>query len=346
MANRARVLFVSDLHKSCKEMSTIKGRLEATTQIQKDIINFNKENHVTHLVVMGDWYHRGYQSTCRTFNDYNEDKLVSDSVDGNAYLCLGNHFFLERDDNPEMYIIQPCEYMKPVGKFTMPKKPIFNVVPELTIGSVKISFFHYNKISKDYTNNRESSISYHIGVYHDDYTLPSWVREKEGYTTQSRNSELDRIYANIDLAVHGHIHTRIEPFNLTLRDGRSVPIIVPGSLGITQNKYSMKHPYVNLPLIDIDEDGSVSIKQVRFSTHIEMLRFYKGNRKDEGFDVKRKSAQDMRTMSLRNTAFMNSLPLYLESRGLDEKYIRLLEASIKDQITCLDVLKILEGDAQ
>lgn len=340
---RTRILFVSDLHKACKEMSTIRGRLAAATQIQQDIIDFNQANNVTHMVILGDWYHRGYQSTMRTFNDYNEDRHVSESVNGNVYLCIGNHFFLERDDNPEMYIIQPCEHVKPAHSFTMPEHPIFQVVKELVINNVKISFFHYNKVDKTYVNEREDSIKYHIGIYHDDAALPSWVREKEGYSSQSSNDDLNRIYANVDLAIHGHVHTKIDPFKLQLNNGTSTAFLVPGSLGVTQNKESMKHPFVNLPLIDINDDGSVALGQVQFSTHLEMLKFYKVERKNEGFDVKRKSAEDIQQMSIRMKGITHSLPLYLTDRGLPVDYRELLDASIRDELNVMDVFKILGG---
>ncbi len=340
---RARILFVSDLHKACKEMSTIRGRLEASTLIQEDIIRFNKANGVTHLISLGDWYHRGYQSTMRTMNDLNEDRYVSDSVGGNAYLCIGNHFYLERDDNPEMYIIQPCESLRPAKNFTMPEKPIFHVVHELVINNVKISFFHYSKTDKNYVNVREDNIKYHIGVYHDDLTLPSWVREMEGYTSQSSNSDLNRIYANVDLAIHGHIHTKIEPFKLQLNNGTSTAFLIPGALGITQNKEVMKHPFVYLPIVDIDEDGNVSLSQAKFSTHMELLKFYKSEKKDEGLDIKRKSAEDMRSMNigLRNAPM--SLTRYMTDRGLSESYKALFDASVRDQIGIMDVCKILGG---
>ncbi len=339
--SKARILFVSDLHKACKEMSTIRGRLEASTRIQEDIVRFCKEKAVTHLVILGDWYHRGYQSTMRTFNDFNEDRYVSDAVGGNAFLCIGNHFYLERDDNPEMYIIQPCELVKPMKHYTMPDKPVFHVVRELIINDVKISFFHYSKTDKTYVNECEPHIKYHIGVYHDDITLPSWVREKEGYTSKSSNDDLNRIYANVDLAIHGHIHTRIDPFKLQLNNGTSTAFLVPGALGITQNKESMKHPYVHLPVIDIDEDGSVALSQAVFSTHMELLKFYKAERKNEGVDIQRKSSEDIRQMNIRNVPL--SLPHYLSDRGLSDNYRRLLDASVRDELSISDVLKIIGG---
>lgn len=340
---KARILFVTDLHKACREMSSIKGRIEATTTIQNDIIKFNRENNITHLVVAGDWYHRGYQNTARTFSDFYEDRMVSQSVNGNVYLCIGNHLYLERDDNPEMYIIQPCDKVRPSGKFTMPEEPLFRVVDDIVVNGVQISFFHFNKVDKTYTNERKDGVKYHIGVYHDDYALPSWVREKEGYVTPSFNGELNRIYSNVDLAVHGHIHTRFDPFKFELNNGRQVSIIVPGSLGITQNKEQMKHQFVQLPVLDIDEDGTVSISFAQFSTHMEMLRFYKAEKKMVAMDVKAKSASDVDEMSIMNSSRLKSLPLYMKSKGLPDNYLTLMEKSISTSIDVTDVIKIIGG---
>lgn len=104
---RARILFVSDLHKRDCDFSTIAGYTKAVDAVQRDILSFIKQKGITHLVSLGDWYDKGYRSINRSNNDRNLDEDLSKAVNGNFYICLGNHFFLERDNNPEMYLIQP-----------------------------------------------------------------------------------------------------------------------------------------------------------------------------------------------------------------------------------------------
>jgi metallophosphoesterase superfamily enzyme len=102
----ARVLFISDLHKRYKDSTSIKGQLEVQQKIQEDIINFNKSYGVTHNIILGDWYDRGFHGLGQAFGAIEMDRRISESVNGNVYLCVGNHFYLERDENPEMYIMK------------------------------------------------------------------------------------------------------------------------------------------------------------------------------------------------------------------------------------------------
>ena len=91
---RARILFVSDLHKRDCDFSTIAGYTKAIDAVQRDILSFIKQRGITHLVSLGDWYDKGYRSINRSNNDRNFDEDLSRAVNGNFYICLGNHFFL------------------------------------------------------------------------------------------------------------------------------------------------------------------------------------------------------------------------------------------------------------
>lgn len=333
----ARVLFITDLHKRYKDMASIKGNVQVQHKIQEDIAKFNVENHVTHNVIAGDWYDRGFHGIGQAYSAMEEDRMISRSVNGNVYLCLGNHFYLERDDNPEMYIIQPCDYVKPKDILQCAEEPIFKVVPSLRIGSVQISFFHFSKLNKAYRCPREEGVTYHIGVYHDDVCVPAWVREREGFGGVSSVYELNQLYSNIDLAVHGHIHSDIGYVALELSNGKTVPMYIPGSLGISQNKDSIKHKEVGLPMIDIHEDGTVTVQVIKFSTHIDDLRFYNIESKKS----KKKLITD-RSVKLNPTSDMPSnLPGYLQSVGYDERRLKLVSQAITGQLDLTTAIAII-----
>lgn len=333
----ARVLFITDLHKRYKDMVSIKGNVQVQHKIQKDIVEFNVANHVTHNVIAGDWYDRGFHGIGQAYSAMEEDRMISKSVNGNVYLCLGNHFYLERDDNPEMYIIQPCNHVKPKDILQCAEKPIFNVVPSLRIGSVQISFFHFSKLNKAYRCPREEGVTFHIGVYHDDVCVPAWVREREGFGGMSSVYELNQLYSNIDLAVHGHIHTDIGYVPLELNSGRVVPLYIPGSLGISQNKDSIKHKEVKLPMIDINEDGTVTVHVVSFSTHIDELRFYNVDSKKP----KKKLITD-RSVKLNTTGDMPSnLPSYLQSVGYSDQRLKLVSQAIAGNLDLTTAIAII-----
>ena len=70
-------------------------------------------------------------------------------------------------------------------------------------------------------------------------------------------SYLDNIFENINLAIVGHIHTPVGAFNIQAR-GRSLPMIIPGSMAITTSGSNDLHTDVNLPVVEIADDGRVS----------------------------------------------------------------------------------------
>jgi hypothetical protein len=270
------VLFVPDLHKRDVDFNSIKGYMSAVEMVQIDLLNYlyHIETEEKYFIQLGDWYDKGYRSTGRVYTDAYYDTEIAKAVNGNAYICLGNHFFLERDANPEMYLIQPSYLYQPRESVPM-VEPTFRTVPSLRIGNVQISFFHFSKTDKNYINRVEPGVQFHIGVYHDDCVLPSDIRSMAGYFGTTSNDYLNNIYSNVDMAICGHVHTSIGLRNYSLNSGKTVPIIVPGALAITENKDIVKHKSVNCPVLTIEDDGSFDMKYVEFSTHMELLRFYK-----------------------------------------------------------------------
>lgn len=332
----ARILFISDLHKRYKDSESIRGQIEASECVQNDIIAFNKEHGVTHNIIMGDWYDRGFHGLGQAYGAMEMDRRLSASVNGNVYLCIGNHFYLERDENPEMYIIQPNTLYKPMYNIPLPETPIFRCVPQLRIGGVQIDFFHFNKLNKQYVAYREPDTTFHIGVYHDDACVPSWVREQEGYSTKTAQGYLNEIYGNIDLALHGHIHTAIGMTNVAIQNGRKIPLCIPGALGIVQNKESVKHPSVQLPVVDIHEDGTVTMKLAKFSTHIEMMKFASKKPKKE----LPKDIDPMSLCSKLTSPAFSSLDTYLTSKGYNHTALRLVDAAVAETLTLYSAVQI------
>ena len=337
----ARILFVTDFHKRYKDSTSIKGLLPVQQRIQEEIIKFCVDNGVTHVIQTGDWYDRGFHGLGQAYGAIEMDRRLSAAVNGNVFICIGNHFYLERDENPEMYIIQPNAFIKPQTAIPVPEKPIFNMVQQLRIGTVQIDFFHYNKLNKDYIAYREPDTTFHIGVYHDDTVVPGWVREQEGFTGASTQSYMNQIYNNIDLAVHGHIHTKIGVTNIQLSDGRKVPMFIPGAISITQNKESFKHTDVQLPIIDIDDDSTVHVKQATFQTHLADLRFYAPKKKKE-HPLVSEGLVDGKQLSLVATdAELQSLPIYLTKKGYTRRHLNIVNAALSDTLNLATAVRIL-----
>lgn len=338
----ARILFVSDLHKRYSDSSSIKGMLKAQVAIQEDIISNVEKFGITHIVILGDWYDRGFHGIGQAYGAMEMDRRISAAVNGNVYLCVGNHLYLERDDNPELYIIQPNDYIRPQIDIPLPDKPIFQMVPNLRFGSVLISFFHFSKVNKMYVADRPDDVTTHIGIYHDDCVVPGYIAEMEGFSATSTNSYMNDIYRNIDIAVHGHIHVKHGVVPYELNTGRKVPMFIPGSLGITQNKEAFKHPMVSLPVLEIDDDYNVLAKVINVSTHMEMLRFYETKKKKKEVITDVKDAKFVPT-----GAVTRSLTDYMSAKGYQRRQLKLIDAAAQGALNLGIAVSILsEVDAE
>jgi Icc-related predicted phosphoesterase len=330
----ARVLFVTDLHKRDTDLSSIVGYTNATDAVQRDILAFIKQHEITHLVSTGDWYDKGYRNVNRLFNDINFDARLAEAVNGNFYMCLGNHFFLERDSNPEMYLVQPNDKHKPVRE-VMAIEPVIKVPNNLRIGEVQISLFHFSKDNKMYTAEREPGVVYHVGVYHDVDTLPSGIREKAYAGGSQSNTKINAIYDNIDLAIHGHIHTPIGIERVAV-GAKQVPLIIPGSLAITMNKASEIHPEVSLPVLYIENTGKPMCKMFTFSLHMELMKRY--DRKREAHVADLTDVGEVLFTEPRNAVTLED---YLTEKGYKEKYIKLMRTIREQEMSPFDVIKAL-----
>lgn len=331
-----KILFLTDLHKRDVDFTSITGYVKAVTQVQFDILDFIKEKHITKVVIGGDWYDKGYRNTGPTLSDNELDRRLSDAVNGEVYLTLGNHYYLERDNNPESYVIQPCDKHPLLKDVVTPEKPIFKCVDELVVGETQISFFHFDKHLKDYVHDVKEDVKFHVGVYHDDSVVPSNIRDAAGYYGTTSSGYLEKIYCNVNLAIINHIHTAIGVHNLALPSGKKLPLIIPGSLGITQNKESEKHKIVQLPVLTIDETGSPKCELHTFYTHLDMLKFYK---KPEKSEVAKNLTTniELKTEQYKETPKARKLDEYLLAHGFNRRHVELIDRA---QAGGLDVLAV------
>lgn len=341
-----KILFLTDLHKRDVDFTSIKGYVQAVTQVQLDILDFIRNNGITRVVVGGDWYDKGYRHTGPTLADNELDRRLSQSVNGEVYITLGNHYYLERDNNPESYIIQPCEKHPLLHSVIMPETPIFKCVDDLVVNNTQISFFHFDKHFKEYVNRRKDGVKYHVGVYHDDCVVPSNIREAAGYYGTTSSGYLERVYSNIDLAMINHIHVSIGVQGLNLPSGKKIPLVIPGSLGITQNKESEKHKSVQLPVLTVfDDDTLPKCELYTFYTHIDKLKFYK---KAEKSEVVKEILSNVETRknALESVPKARTLDQYLLSVGLNPRHVELVDKASSGGLDVLAVHNILYKETQ
>ena len=144
-------------------------------------------------------------------------------------------------------------------------------------------------------------------------------------------SYMDNIFDNINLAIVGHLHTPLGVFNIQAR-GRTLPMIIPGSLAITASGHDM-HTDVNLPVVEIADDGKVSCALYTFDLHANLLRFYK--KKDKPLNV---AMPEQAVMEIPKTV---SLAEYLRAKGFNENQLRLVDAASESYLDVVQGLKIL-----
>ena len=311
--------------------------------MQLDIIDYLKSVENPVFVSMGDWYDSGYRSTGKAISDVELDREISRICEGDAYICLGNHFFLERDANPEMYIIQPNERYQPKTPTQM-KQPIFKVVDDIQVGPVQVSLFHFDKLNKTYWSKRRPGTTFRVGVYHDDCTLPSDIRQEAGYYGNTENMYLNNVYADIDLALHGHIHVPCGNRVITLNQtGRKVPLYIPGSLAITQNKEVEKHKETLCPVVIVDSDtGEAKFETVKISTHMELLQFYNVSEKklaDNKLDIL--GSGDEKKLFMPNVV---SLKDFLHTEGYNDREVEIIMGVKAGKTDVLTLMNLIKGE--
>lgn len=326
----ARILFLGDLHKRDVDFTTITGYTKAVDAVQRDILDFVKNNGITHLVSLGDWYDKGYRSINRCSNDRNLDEELSRSVNGNFYICLGNHFFLERDNNPEMYLIQPSKLYRPTHPIYA-TAPVIQAPEYIQIGGVRISMFHYSKTNKSYHVDLPADIKYHIGVYHDEVVVPHYAQEAGGLVGAKPSGDLSYILDNVNLAFVGHLHKPVGAIKVPV-NGHDVTMFIPGSLANTANGPQF-HESVNLPVVEIDDNDNVACRLYTFTLHCEMLK--RSKRQESRFKAllpEQAIAEIPQTVGLRD---------YLHAKGYSEQHVHLVEEAAERQLDAITGLRLL-----
>lgn len=336
----AVVMIIFDRHKKDTDFQTIRGFCNAVSAVSDDIEEVVKRRNVTHILGMGDLYHRGYRKQDAQYVDTHDDFRLSRMVNGNYYEVAGNHLLKERDANPEFYLIQPNTYpdLQPISNRKF-KEQVIKLVDELVIGPVQFSFFHFNKTNKNYIRERHKGIKYHIGLYHDDEVVPNSIRKACGMQTEVRSEYINKIYDNIDVGFLGHIHTKLGKKDIILPTGRRVPLFIQGALAITSSTISEFHKSVDTPILTIYED-SCKISFEPISLHTEMLAIYREEDKiptanKEVYRPKEekpqtfKVAEEFKGTAIKCTSFHD----YIARIGLEPKYGEIFDIAKEDKLS-------------
>lgn len=340
---KASILYINDMHKRWQDSESVKGILAVQQKQQLDFLKYIKENNITHVILGGDWYDRGFHGLAMAWGQTEMDRRLSAAVNGNLYMCVGNHFYLERDENPEMYIIQPCDLYKPSLPIPVAEKPICQCINTLKVGTVQIDFFHYSKTNKDYVRPRDPDTTYHIGIYHDDRVVPSYVRELEGFHSPVSQEYYNRIYDNIDFAICAHIHSKVGMTQMTLINGRQIPMFIPGVMHATRNVDNEKHTAVTVPVINILDDNSIEFKAATFSTYLDELQFNTRKKNNTKVDTTVEAIASHTAGSVSRSTLAPSLGAHLQSIGYDTAHLEMANAAMHGELSFNKAVTILSA---
>lgn len=280
---KARLLFAGDLHKLHKDISTILGYVKCTTAVQQKLMALMIEKCITHFFSLGDWYHKGYSSDISaSLADVDLDTRMSEQLNGNFFGVIGNHVRLNMDSNPELHLIQPHATLKSrrtvARDFQIMKTPTI-----VRIGTVQISLMHTSDLITDveqYKPTREEGVTYHIALFHTPLIIPGkeLARTNMLYNA-STNTKIARTLEGVDFAICGDIHLPLGQFNVETSTG-CCTVCCPGSLTNTDAGMESRHYSINIPIITIEDDDTVSIEYTNFDLLTKLLSFE--NKEDNG----------------------------------------------------------------
>lgn len=273
-----RVLIGGDFHKRANDITTISGYVAANRLVQLDLMQAIKDLSVTHFISLGDWFDNGYVSdTSAALAHTDIDRRMADLLNGNFYGLIGNHIRIRMDSNPELFLIQP--HPTYISRHTVDRDyQIIKTPRDLILNGVQFCFMHWDKDAEsayEYKAMINPECSYHIGLYHTEYIIPAHILQSVNmFGSVSDNSKIGAALDGINLAIVGHVHKPIGTFKISMANGQTTTMIVPGSLTNTDSGEMSRHDHIDMPLIDIDDNGEVSLSYYRQDLHVEMLAFH------------------------------------------------------------------------
>ena len=345
-----RLMFGGCLHKRMTDITTIHGYTKGFQKVQSDIMTSIKELGITHFVSLGDWFDSGYGSdTAAALAHTDIDREMYKLLGGNFYGLIGNHIRIRMDSNPELFLIQP----HPVYVSRHQVKRDYQIIrtpKEIVLNGVQICFMHWNKDAEsafEYKAMIRKECKYHIGLYHTEYVIPAHILSSMNmHAGINDNSKIGMALDDIELAIVGHVHKPFGQFKIEKVSGGSTTMIIPGSLTNTDAGLNARHDHVDMPIVDISENGEVSLSYHRIDLHLEDITFIEKVMSDtsrEKLKSIRGNAKETLYEELESSTFVGesdgfqTLSMYMRQKG----YTPTDKALIKNTIQSPDDIRIL-----
>lgn len=262
-----KVLIVSDVHLKCVNPKNRKNYPDEIIGYLRNLVKLVELEQIDVVIFLGDIYHDEFEGK---FSAKYNQKLIGMvnnlKLKGvRVFTLMGNHelhsfikgcpFF----DNIEYHSNRILTDLE-AKRVAMPEYPVptWETCDKLIINdSICFEMHHFSDIDKEYLtepNNYKTT----IGLFHD-AILPSKARKQIKAITEvdlSRYTGVtynDEMFANLDYAVCGDIHTRIGEAVVETSTGE-VNVDIPGSIGRVASGIAESHESVELPLFIIKGD--------------------------------------------------------------------------------------------
>lgn len=263
-----KILIVSDVHIKTKNPINRKDYIKEVFDYLQSIAKIAMQENYNIVIFLGDIYDNEFKgSNANTLNLLLAGiihKLKDNGIC--VFTLMGNH--------EKHTALKGCPFFNMINysstrilndlksiDFRIPEYPIpmFDTCDELIINNkLCIHMHHFSDIDKSYTT-KPNEFLYNIGVFHD-AILPTSARKHimnisnvdlAQYTNVAYNDEM---FANLQYAVCGDIHTRIGEMDVTTSTG-VCKVDIPGSVMRTKSGIAESHEYVNLPLFTVTDEG-------------------------------------------------------------------------------------------
>lgn len=326
-----KLLIITDTHLRDVDFRTIRGFKSTVESFFMDtLMTTIRTEGITDIMFMGDITDKGYRSVGTSLSHSSILERIKDETKGGMFgTLLGNHFFIEMQNNPELYWIQPHPVYKPTEQIYR-TRPILETPDVFVIGNTQFSCFHFHPTDKRYVKDRLPGIKTHIGLYHDEVTLPNSVA---GY--KATQDDLDYYYGNIDIAVHGHIHV---PHGTVLANvgGRKVPLIVPGSCALTSSDERERHNTVSLPIFTLTQNScDLSFTTLNIGAHN-----YRIIKKSEPDKVLKKRITAIKKTSADHVK-VDTIANFIQSNNLPTNYIEVIKLASRGALSMADMKRLI-----
>jgi hypothetical protein len=275
LEDEKRILHINDIHTREKDFTTVRNYVAVLEKKLKMLIKLKDELKLYGIIINGDLSDGGYQDKVIKDSHMNYVRELAEGLEFCA-LNIGNHFFLERDSNIELYLIQPHD-KHVMHKDHFAVKPVLSTPEFIVVDKVQFSLYHHSRGKPEYGRVRQEGIAHHVGIFHDEIVLPKSIRHDRHLPVEVTSNMQKLAFNDLDEAICAHIHMPFGTQYLNI-DGKTVPLHIPGSFSITEYSDGEIHTHVKMPM-HIVKGETIRTEFVEFPTLIEELRFVESQAK-------------------------------------------------------------------